>query len=76
MVIDPFDPWYLYDFWALRGKYGEEEKRLAQMRERIRMEERQKFDKTATFLLGTLTILALAIGCFAAYMGIFKRLFP
>lgn len=43
MAIDPFDPWYLYDFWALRGKYGEEEKRKAQMREKIRREERDKF---------------------------------
>ena len=71
MAIDPFDPWYLYDFWALRGKYGEEEKRQAQMREKIRMEERDKFYIFMDISCGVL----LAIGIIEALVAVWAAIF-
>lgn len=66
-----WDPWRFYDFWAIRGDFGEEERKAAIARndERLRQDE---FDfKVLTWLAG----LFIAFGLLVIGREVYRSLF-
>ena len=66
-----WDPWRFYDFWAIRGNFGEEEKKaaIARNEERLRQDE---FDFwVLTWLAGLVALLGLSLIGKAIYRALF-----
>lgn len=66
-----WDPWRFYDFWAIRGDFGEKEKKAAIIRNRERLRQDEFDFWVLTWLAGLVTLLGLSLIGKAIYRALF-----